>query len=233
MASCCGELPINTRSHPRSPWHSALRCIPLPGTFAVRSLDKANARYGRTYSRALFSFIHLRECRWPMGYNSPLKPGVDHSWPAALFLFPAPILGGSTSKQCLGPFPAFSHRPCIRSTLYYCDQVGGGIQQMQICTSAFQVRQILFFYPSFSIPSFFSFTHSTHLSSQQRLSPSEYWPPAGSGSGCFGVGDAAGSGVAPSRQRLVQRLPYGSTGSGRHGARPVTTTGGGRGAQSP
>jgi hypothetical protein len=95
---------------------------------------------------------------------------------------PCSNFGVSTTKQCLGPFPAFSHRPCIRSTLYYCDQVGGGIQQMQIRTSAFKVRQILSFIPPFPFPLFFPFFYPpyapirpTKAQSLGILAPRKIW----------------------------------------------------------
>lgn len=61
--------------------------------------------------------------------------------------------GVSTSKQCCSHFLAFSCRPCIRSTLCHCGRVGGGIQQMQTYTSAFEARQVLcFLIPPFPFP---------------------------------------------------------------------------------
>lgn len=78
-----------------------------------------------------------------------IKPGVDYSWSAARSLARSYFFsnfGVSTSKQCCSHFLAFSRRPYIRSTLYHCGRVGGGIQQMQTYTSAFEARQVLFFF---------------------------------------------------------------------------------------
>lgn len=142
--------------------------------------------------------------------------------------------GVSTSKQCCSHFLAFSCRPYIRSTLYHCGRVGGGIQQMQTYTSAFEARRVL----CFLIPPFpFPFDYPVYASAQlpKTFNPSGRWFPASwaSGSGSADVDDAAGAGAAPSRQRSAPRSPCGSIGSGRHGARPATTTDGGREAQSP
>lgn len=66
--------------------------------------------------------------------------------------------GVSTSKQCPGHLLAISRGPCIRSTLYHCGQVCGGIQQMQTYTSAFKTRRVLL-NPTPPLP---SRLHSTH-----------------------------------------------------------------------
>lgn len=56
--------------------------------------------------------------------------------------------GVSTSKQCLHHFLAFPCRPCIRSTLYHCDQVCGGIQPMQTYNTRLRnkANPLLFFF---------------------------------------------------------------------------------------
>lgn len=96
---------------------------------------------------------------------------------ASCFLAPISCsnFGVFTSKQCLRHFQAFPRRPCIRSTLYHCDQVCGGIQPMQTYTRASEERRVLRFFcpakkksiPHLCFPSNYTVHHP---SSQQRIS---------------------------------------------------------------